>query len=153
MSSEFPTLVETSNNVARVQVGEGSIEVGSLTRSSRESAKADLVRKLKASFLPAGYQVTTDGDYPGWLPDTSSPILAVVAKRYTELFGEAPLVLAGHGGLECGILKNHYPEIDMVSFGPTILGAHSPDERASVSSTRKFWTLLQDVLKHIPYQD
>lgn len=153
MSSEFPTLVETSNNVARVQVGEGNIEVGSLTRSSRESAKADLVRKLKASFLPAGYQVTTDGDYPGWLPDTSSPILAVVTKRYTELFGEGPQILAGHGGLECGILKNHYPDIDMVSFGPTILGAHSPDERASVSSTRKFWTLLQDVLKHIPHKD
>lgn len=153
MSSEFPTLVESSNNVARVQVGEGRIEIGSLTRSSRESAKADLVRKLKASFLPAGYQVTTGGDYPGWLPDISSPILAVVRKRYTELFGETPQVLAGHGGLECGILKNHYPEIDMVSFGPTILGAHSPDERASVSSTRKFWTLLQDVLKHIPQED
>ncbi len=153
MSSEFPSLVESSNNVARVQVGEGSIEIGSLARSSRESAKADLVRKLKASFIPAGYQVTTGGDYPGWLPDISSPILAVVSKRYTELFGEAPQVLAGHGGLECGILKNHYPEIDMVSFGPTILGAHSPDERASVSSTRKFWTLLQDVLTHIPQED
>ncbi len=153
MSSEFPTLVESSNNVARVQVGEGHIEIGSLTRSSRESAKADLVRKLTASFEPAGYQVTTGGDYPGWLPDTSSPILAVVTKRYTELFGESPQILAGHGGLECGILKNHYPEIDMVSFGPTILGAHSPDERASVSSTRKFWALLQDVLKHIPQED
>ncbi|MGB5404162.1 MAG: aminoacyl-histidine dipeptidase [Robiginitalea sp.] len=153
MSSEFPTLVESSNNVARVQVGEGRIEIGSLTRSSRESAKADLVRKLKASFEPAGYQVTTGGDYPGWLPDTSSPILAVVTKRYTELFGESPQILAGHGGLECGILKNHYPEIDMVSFGPTILGAHSPDERASISSTRKFWALLQDVLKHIPHEE
>lgn len=150
MSSEFPELVETSNNVARVQVGDGKITIACLTRSSRESAKADLVRKLKASFAPAGYSVVTSGDYPGWLPDTSSPILAVVSRRYAELFGEAPKVLAGHGGLECGILKNHYPEIDMVSFGPTILGAHSPDERASVASTRKFWKLLQDVLKHIP---
>jgi dipeptidase D len=150
MSSEFPDLVETSNNVARVQVGDGHIEIGCLTRSSRESAKSDLVRKLKASFIPAGFQVETSGDYPGWLPDISSPILELISARYEALFGEKPLVMAGHGGLECGILKNHYPHIDMVSFGPTILGAHSPDERASVSSTQKFWKLLLDVLKHIP---
>lgn len=150
MSSEFPELVETSNNVARVEVGDENIEIACLTRSSRESAKSDLVRKLKTSFTPAGYTVVTSGDYPGWLPDTSSAALEIVSNRYTALFGEMPKVLAGHGGLECGILKNHYPQIDMVSFGPTILGAHSPDERASVSSTRKFWSLLQDVLKHIP---
>ena len=153
MSWEFPDLVETSNNVARVQVGEGHIEIGCLTRSSRESAKSDLVRKLKASFKPAGFQVKTSGDYPGWLPDKSSPILELVSARDTALCREKPLVMAGHGGLECGILKNHYPNIDMVSFGPTILGAHSPDERASVSSTQKFWKLLLDVLKHIPQED
>jgi dipeptidase D len=153
MSTEFPELVETSNNVARVYAGEGKIEVGCLTRSSRESAKADLVRRLRASFAPAGYKVTTSGDYPGWLPDVSSPILEVVSNRYKALFGEKPEVLAGHGGLECGILKNHYPQMDMVSFGPNILGAHSPDERASVSSTQKFWKLLRDVLKHIPEAD
>ncbi|MDM9632047.1 aminoacyl-histidine dipeptidase [Robiginitalea aurantiaca] len=153
MSSEFPDLVETSNNVARVNVGGGKIEIACLTRSSRESAKSDLVRKLRASFEPAGYLVTTSGDYPGWLPDITSPVLKVVSRRYASLFGEDPKVLAGHGGLECGILKNHYPGIDMISFGPTILGAHSPDERASVSSTLKFWKLLQDVLAHIPEAD
>ena len=150
MSTEFPELVETSNNVARVYAGEGKIEVGCLTRSSRESAKADLVRRLRASFAPAGYKVTTSGDYPGWLPDVSSPILEVVSNRYKALFGEKPEVLAGHGGLECGILKNHYPQMDMVSFGPNILGAHSPDERASIPSVQKFWELLRDVLAHIP---
>lgn len=153
MSSEFPDLVETSNNVARIHVGEGAVEIACLTRSSRESGKADLVRKLKASFDLAGYQVTTSGDYPGWLPDTASPILQIVSDRYLELFGQEPQVLAGHGGLECGILKGLYPEIDMVSFGPNILGAHSPDERASISSTRKFWQLLRDVLGNIPEKE
>ena len=150
MSFEFPGLVETSNNIARVELGNGNIQIGCLTRSSRESAKADLVRKLKAAFSQAGYSVALDGDYPGWLPDRNSEILTLLVTRYRELFGADPSVLAGHGGLECGILKNHYPEMDMISFGPTILGAHSPDERASISSVRKFWKLLQDVLAHIP---
>lgn len=150
MSSEFQGLVETSNNIAQVEVGEGKIHVGCLTRSSRESAKADLVRKLTAAFSLAGYQVTTSGDYPGWLPDRDSRILALLLSRYEALFGASPKVIAGHGGLECGILKNHYPHMDMISFGPTILGAHSPDERASIPSVQKFWELLRDVLAHIP---
>ncbi|MDX1332720.1 MAG: M20/M25/M40 family metallo-hydrolase, partial [Robiginitalea sp.] len=95
-------------------------------------------------------EVTTSGDYPGWLPDRDSQILSLLQTRYKALFGEAPRVIAGHGGLECGILKDHYPHIDMISFGPTILGAHSPDERASIPSVQKFWKLLQDVLAHIP---
>ncbi|MEJ2585282.1 MAG: aminoacyl-histidine dipeptidase [Robiginitalea sp.] len=150
MSSEFPGLVETSNNIAKVAVGDGQIHIGCLTRSSRESAKADLVRKLRASFTLAGYEVSTNGDYPGWLPDSDSQILSLLQSRYEALFGAPPKVIAGHGGLECGILKDHYPHIDMISFGPTILGAHSPDERASIPSVRKFWELLLDVLAHIP---
>jgi len=150
MSSEFPGLVETSNNIAKVEVGQGRIHVGCLTRSSRESAKADLVRKLKATCFLAGLEVTTSGDYPGWLPDKDSQVLSLVQSRYKALFGDSPKVIAGHGGLECGILKDHYPHIDMISFGPTILGAHSPDERASIPSVQKFWELLRDVLAHIP---
>lgn len=150
MSHEFPGLVETSNNLARVDTGQGRIEVGCLTRSSRDSAKKDLVRKLRAAFTLAGYSVETGGDYPGWLPDPDSEILDLLSNRYKALFGAAPEVIAGHGGLECGILKDHYPQMDMISFGPTILGAHSPDERASVSSVQKFWKLLLDVLAHIP---
>ncbi|MEJ2163083.1 MAG: aminoacyl-histidine dipeptidase [Robiginitalea sp.] len=150
MSFEFPGLVETSNNLAKVAVENGRIHIGCLTRSSRETAKADLVRKLKAAFTLAGYGVETRGDYPGWLPDPDSGILTLVKGRYEKLFGASPEVISGHGGLECGILKSHYPQMDMISFGPTIRGAHSPDERASVSSVQKFWKLLLDVLAHIP---
>jgi dipeptidase D len=150
MNHEFPGLVETSNNVAQVSVQNGAIRIGCLTRSARESARAYLVRKLRAVFSLAGYRTQTSGEYPGWLPDPSSEILSLLRRRYEALFGQPPVVGASHGGLECGILKHHYPEMDMVSFGPTILGAHSPDERASVSSSQKFWKLLLDVLQHTP---
>lgn len=149
MSYAFPELTETSNNLARVLADDGQIEIGCLTRSSRESRKQDLVRTLKAIFNFAGYQVQTGGDYPGWEPDTESPTLALLQERYRALFSEEPTVEAGHGGLECGIIKSHYPEMDMISFGPTILGAHSPDERASISSTQKFWHFLKDILAQI----
>ncbi|MCO5725461.1 aminoacyl-histidine dipeptidase [Robiginitalea marina] len=150
MNQEFPGLVETSNNVAQVSVQNGEIRIGCLTRSARESSKANLVRKLRAVFSLAEYRTETSGEYPGWLPDPSSEILSLLSRRYEALFGQPPVVGASHGGLECGILKHHYPEMDMVSFGPTILGAHSPDERASVSSSQKFWKLLLDVLEHTP---
>lgn len=149
MSAEFPGQTETSNNVARVEVGSGTIGIACLARSSREGAKAALVRKLEAVFTLAGFGVETAGDYPGWQPARESGILELVRGRYKALFGDDPKVLAGHGGLECGIIKGHYPELDMISFGPRILGAHSPDERASISSTGKFWELLTDVLAHI----
>ena len=152
MSHEFPEMTETSNNLAQVRVGDGSILAGCLCRSSRESAKKSLSRQLEATFALAGYQVEMSGDYPGWLPEPQSEILKVVSGRYEHLFGEAPRIVAGHGGLECGILKDHYPKMDMVSFGPTIRGAHSPDERASISSSRKFWKLLCDVLENIPVE-
>ncbi|MDG1573235.1 aminoacyl-histidine dipeptidase [Robiginitalea sp. M366] len=150
MSYQFPEQTETSNNLARVLAGAGEILIGCLTRSSSESRKADLVRSLQAVFGLAGYTSETSGDYPGWSPDPESRALALLQQRYQAMFGEAPKVVAGHGGLECGIIKAHYPEMDMISFGPTILGAHSPDERASVSSTQKFWGFLKDVLAHIP---
>ncbi|WP_088342131.1 aminoacyl-histidine dipeptidase [Robiginitalea sediminis] len=149
MSYQFPDQTETSNNLARVKAGEGSIEIGCLTRSSRESRKADLVQSLEAVFHLAGYHTETGGDYPGWAPDPNSEILRVLQDRYQALFGDEPKVVAGHGGLECGIIKGHYPDMDMISFGPTILGAHSPDERASISSTQKFWGYLKDVLATI----
>lgn len=150
MSSQFPGLVETSNNLAQVVAKDGGIHIGCLTRSSRESAKTDLVRKLSAAFSLAGYEVETSGEYPGWLPEPDSQILSLLTQRYESLFGSSPKIIAGHGGLECGILKHHYPEMDMISFGPKIQGAHSPDERTSISSVQKFWTLLLSVLEHIP---
>lgn len=149
MSYAFPEQTETSNSLARVQVSEGAIEIGCLTRSSGESRKADLVRSLGSVFSLAGYTMATDADYPGWQPDPNSGLLEILKARYQEVFGEAPVVEAGHGGLECGIIKAAYPNMDMISFGPTILGAHSPDERASISSTAKFWKFLEAILASI----
>ena len=146
MSYAFPEQTETSNNLARVRAEDGSIELGCLTRSSGESRKADLVRSIKSVLDLSGYEMTTSGDYPGWEPDRESAVLDLLIQRYRKLYGEDPKVEAGHGGLECGIIKSAYPHMDMISFGPTILGAHSPDERASISSTRKFWEFFKDVL-------
>lgn len=149
MSYTFPGQTETSNNLATVQVDQGEIRIGCLTRSSSESRKLDLVAGLRAVFGMAGYQTTTRGDYPGWQPNANSGILSLVQSRYLALNGTTPRVLAGHGGLECGIIGSHYPQMDMISIGPTILGAHSPDERASIASTKKFWVQLLDILEHI----
>lgn len=150
MSPSFDDLVETSNNVAKVSVAHGEIKIECLTRSALESSKADLVNVLQSTFELAGYQVSLAGSYPGWEPDLESPILKVLKDLYIELNDEEPRVAAGHGGLECGILKGHYPNMDMISFGPTIKGAHSPDERASISSTQKYWNYFLEILKNIP---
>lgn len=150
MSPSFDNLVETSNNVAKVTVADGNIKIECLTRSALESSKADLVNVLQSTFELADYQVSLAGDYPGWEPDLDSPILKVLKALYIKLNNEEPNVAAGHGGLECGILKGHYPNMDMISFGPTIKGAHSPDERASISSTQKYWKFFLEILKNIP---
>lgn len=150
MSPDFDDLVETSNNVAKVTVSKGKIQIDNLTRSAVESSKADLVQVLSAPFKLAGYEVITSGDYPGWQPNLQSPILKVLKDLYVKMNNEEPNVAAGHGGLECGILKGHYPEMDMISFGPTIKGAHSPDERASISSAQKYWNYTLEILKNIP---
>src|SRR5690606_7672702 len=140
MSADFDELVETSNNVARVEVGKGNITIKCLTRSSVESSKMDLAQALRATFELMGAEVTFSGDYPGWTPNADSAILKVLTSTYTRLFNEEPAVVACHAGLECGILGSNYPGMDMISFGPTILGAHSPQERVSISSVQKFWS-------------
>ena len=150
MSPAIADLVETSNNVARVMVGNGKIHVGCLTRSSVESSKADLANTLRANFENADLKVELSGDYPGWAPNMDSAILKVMEALYTEMNGEKPNVAACHAGLECGILGQNYPGMDMISFGPTIKGAHSPDERASISSVKKYWDFVVETLKRIP---
>ena len=150
MSSAIADLVETSNNVARVAVRNGEIKIGCLTRSSVNSAKIDLANALKSAFKLADCEVSLDGEYPGWNPNPDSAILSVLESRYETLFGAKPDVVACHAGLECGILGQNYPEMDMISFGPTIKGAHSPDERVSISSVQKFWNFVQEILKDIP---
>ena len=150
MSPDIADLVETSNNVARVIVSDGKIKIGCLTRSSVESTKIDLSNALIATFEMIGCEVELSGDYPGWAPNMQSPILAVLADKYEKINGEKPLVAACHAGLECGILGQNYPEMDMISFGPTIKGAHSPDERANIQSAKKYWNFVLEILKDIP---
>ncbi|UZO80409.1 aminoacyl-histidine dipeptidase [Aquimarina sp. ERC-38] len=150
MSKAIPDLVETSNNIAKVMVMQGKIQVECLTRSSSEDGKAELVADLTAIFKYYGFNVATGGSYPGWNPNMNSPIVKVLEKTYTDLFSEKPHVAACHAGLECGIIGQQYPEMDMVSYGPTIKGAHSPDERVSISSVQKFWKLTKEVLVNIP---
>jgi dipeptidase D len=153
MSLAIDDLVETSNNVAKVVVAKGQIKIDCLTRSSVESTKYDLANKLKATFELGGFEVRFAGDYPGWQPNPDSPILKVLTALYEKNFDKKPAVVACHAGLECGILGTNYPDMDMISFGPTIQGAHSPDERASISSTQKFWHFLQEILKEIPVKE
>ena len=150
MSPDIPGLVQTSNNVARIQLAEGKAEVHCLTRSSVDTEKIDLARRIETGFQRAGLTASRGGAYPGWTPNPDSEVVRMMADLYRELHGEEPLVLACHAGLECGILGSRYPGLDMVSFGPTILGAHSPDERASVSSTLKYWAWLKEALIRTP---
>ena len=150
MSPDINGLVETSNNIARVIVKDGQIKIGCLTRSSSESNKYDLANSLQSVFELAGFDVELSGEYPGWQPNVNSEILKVVANLYEKLHGQKANVAACHAGLECGILGQNYPNMDMVSFGPNIKGAHSPDERAQISSTQKFWKFLIEILKNTP---
>lgn len=150
MSATMANLVETSNNVARVLIKDGEVLVGCLTRSSVESSKFDLAFALRSAFELAGCKVTLSGSYPGWSPNVESPILDVLVNVYEKQNGRKPEVVACHAGLECGILGSNYPGMDMISFGPTIKGAHSPDERASISSSQKYWKFLLEILKNIP---
>jgi dipeptidase D len=150
MSTDIPELVETSNNIARVIVKDGHVKIGCLTRSSVESSKIDLANMLRATFELTGCEVELSGDYPGWTPNMDSAILKVMAKLYEDLNGEKPHVAACHAGLECGILGQNYPNMDMISFGPNIKGAHSPDERAQISSAQKYWNFVLEILKAIP---
>jgi dipeptidase D len=150
MSADISDLVETSNNVARVLLGKGELMIACLTRSSVETSKSDLADALRAAFELAGCEVSFSGNYPGWTPNVHSPILKTMEGIYKKLFSEKPKVVACHAGLECGILGANYPGMDMISFGPTILGAHSPDERVSISSVQKYWKFVLEILKEIP---
>lgn len=150
MSADFDNLVETSNNIAKVVVGEGKLTVQCLTRSSVESSKFDLGNALRSAFELMGCEVEFSGSYPGWTPNPKSEILDVLVSVYEKQNGEKPNVAACHAGLECGILGTNYPDMDMISFGPTIHGAHSPDERASISSAQKYWKFVLEILKNIP---
>ncbi|RMG59983.1 MAG: aminoacyl-histidine dipeptidase [Bacteroidetes bacterium] len=150
LSPDIPGLVQTSNNLARVLVADGQYEVLCLTRSSVDSEKLDLAATIESAFVLIGAEVEMNGDYPGWTPKPHAPIIETMATLYRELFGEEPKVAACHAGLECGILGTNYPGMDMISFGPNIRGAHSPDEKVQVSSVQKFWRYLLETLARVP---
>ena len=149
MSPEIPGLVEASTNLAKITLGGGSLTIGSLQRSSVESSKTDVAAAFRAPFDLLGATVENANEYPGWKPDPSSKIVQKMALIYQNMFGQKPVIEACHAGLECGIIGQAYPGLDMVSFGPLIQGAHSPDERASISSFQKFWKFYLAVLDAI----
>lgn len=150
MSPDIEGLVEASSNLARVIVKDGVFITQSLQRSSVESTKEDVSMAVGAAFENIGCEVTQGGDYPGWKPNTDSAILRLLLKLYKNHFTHEPKVGACHAGLECGILGGHIGGLDMISFGPTIQGAHSPDEKVQISSVGRFYDYLLHILKEIP---
>jgi dipeptidase D len=150
MSTRMEGMVETSTNLASVKFdGNGSILITTSQRSELESRKYFAAEMVRSVFELAGAGVTHSDGYPGWTPNPDSSILKTTVQSYQKLFGTKPVVRSIHAGLECGLFLEKYPHLDMVSFGPTIKGAHSPDERLNIETTEKFWKHLKDVLEHI----
>lgn len=148
MSHAVEGLVETSTNLASVKFGtDHTIVVTSSQRSSVESAKRAAASSVEAVYRLAGAEVTHSDGYPGWAPDPTSHLLEVTQAAYLALFGIQPKVRAIHAGLECGLFLEKYPDLEMVSFGPTLRGVHSPDERLEIATVDKFWKLLREVIR------
>jgi dipeptidase D len=150
MSPEIDGLVEASTNLARVIVKDGTFTTQSLQRSSVESTKEDVAFAVRTALENIGCTIIQEGGYPGWKPNINSAILQVMTELFKKQYGKEPEVGAVHAGLECGILGSHLPGMDMISFGPTILDAHSPNERVQISAVGRFYQLLTDTLKEIP---
>ena len=150
MSPDIAGLVETSSSLARVLIENNEFTTQSLQRSSVESTKDEIAMAIRCSFESMGCNVTQTGDYPGWQPNPNSDILTIMEQLYKDMFNENPQVKACHAGLECGILGTHLPNTDMISFGPNIRAAHSPDEKVQISSVQKFWNFYLETLKKIP---
>ena len=150
MSQDMEGLVETSSNLASIKQKENKLVVVTSQRSSILSQRQDMSQMVRAAFELGGASTDTGDGYPGWKPNPSSPILQIAIESYQRLFGIAPKVKAIHAGLECGLFLEKYPSLDMVSFGPTLRGVHSPDERLLIPTVEKFWLHLLDILAHIP---
>ncbi|MGB1646934.1 MAG: aminoacyl-histidine dipeptidase [Crocinitomicaceae bacterium] len=152
MSPDIEGLVETSSSLARVEIKNGSFITQSLQRSSVDSTRDEVAMTIKSCFENMGCEVVQSGEYPGWQPNPNSEILEIMEQLYKDMFNENPQVKACHAGLECGILGKHLPGVDMISFGPNIRAAHSPDEKVQISSVQKFWKFYLETLKQIPEQ-
>ena len=150
MSRDIPGLVETSTNLAAVKMeGDDTIKVTTSQRSSVESRKFDIANQVEAHFQLAGAEVSHSDGYPGWAPNMKSPIMKIAADAYEELFGVKPAIKAIHAGLECGLFLENNPHLDMVSFGPTMTGVHSPDEQLNIPTVEKFWRHLELTLRKV----
>ena len=150
MSPDIVGLVEASSSLARIIISNGSFTSQSLQRSSVESTKSEIAMTIRCAFENCGCDVVQGGEYPGWKPNPDSAILQLMEKLYKEMYQEDPKVKACHAGLECGILGKHLPGVDMISFGPNIRAAHSPDEKVQISSVQKFWKYYLETLRQIP---
>ena len=146
----MPEIVETSSNLAIVDIDGGKAAIKILARSSSETMKEDLSTSLESCFNMAGMKVEFSGAYGGWDPNTDSELIKVMRNIYKNLFNEEPTVQVVHAGLECSIILSKYPGLDICSFGPTLLSPHTPTERAHWPSTTKFWDLLVKTLEEIP---
>ena len=142
--------METSTNLASVKFNDNKITVVTSQRSSVESGKTDINKMVSAVFELAGAEVESGDGYPGWAPNPDSEILRISEKSYEQLFGKKPVVRAIHAGLECGLFLEKYPDLDMISFGPTLRGVHSPDEKIEIKTVKMWYDHLLDVLEKIP---
>lgn len=149
MSREIPGFVETSTNLASVKTEETHFFITTSQRSSVESAKEAAASKVESCFLLAGADVEHSDGYPGWAPNTDSHVLKVAVESYKKLFGKEPVVRAIHAGLECGLIGEKYKDMDMISFGPTLRGVHSPEERLEIATVELFWRHTLEILKNI----
>jgi dipeptidase D len=152
-SQDVPNFVETSTNLASVKMQDGKIKIATSQRSSIESAKDDICNMVAATFSLTGASIEHSDGYPGWAPDPNSRILGLCVESYETLFGQKPVVRAIHAGLECGLIGDKYPGMDMISYGPTMKGVHSPSERLEISTVGKFWALTLDILQKIANQN
>jgi dipeptidase D len=147
MSFRMPGMVESSTNLASIKFKPGSeIQIVTSQRSDQESGKQDIYQMVETVFQLMGAEVVHGEGYCGWTPNPSSYTLEVSRKLYEELFWVKPVVRSIHAGLECGLFLEKFPELDMISFGPTLRGVHSPDEKIEIASVEKFWRFLTELL-------
>jgi dipeptidase D len=153
MSHAIENLVETSANLASVKMNDdGTVVVGTSQRSSTESAKNAIADQVAATFLLAGATVKHGDGYPGWAPNPDSNVLKAAIETYRKLFNKEPKIKAIHAGLECGLILEKYPYLDMISFGPTMHKIHSPNERLEIETVGLWWRHLLELLKNLPHK-
>lgn len=149
MSFRMPGMVETSTNLAAVKFKEDHILITTSQRSDVDSEKLNIAHMVAAAFRPTGAKIVHGEGYPGWAPNPDSEILKIAVDSYKRLFGKMPVVRSIHAGLECGLFLEKYPGMDMISFGPTLRGVHSPDEKVEIKTVEMWWMHLTDILKYI----